>query len=104
MTYRDFAGGTKVFDRRGRRGLLIFDEEPGNPTIGDCRGWIAYQMFGGGEFERVSEMTTWKHAEAVLGPLHASTYRGPNIPASYKGSAADLDLIMARLSSAGLAG
>ena len=83
---------------------MVFDEEPGNPTIGDCRGWIAYQMFGGGEFERVSEMTTWKHAEAVLGPLHASTYRGPNIPASYKGSAADLDLIMARLSSAGLAG
>lgn len=102
MTFRDFAGATIVFDKHGRRGRLIFDEERGNPTIGDCAGWVSYQVFDGGN-ERLSVRTMWSHADAVLGPVHTA-YRGPNIPASYTGSAADLDLIMARLSSAGLAG
>lgn len=103
MTYRDFAGATIVFDRHGRRGLLIFDEERGNPTIDDCAGWVSYQVFDSRQpYERLSVRTMWSHADEVLGPVHTA-YRGSNVPASYKGLAADLDLIMSRLSSAGLA-
>lgn len=104
MTYRDFAGGTAVFDRQGRRGALVFDEDPASqPTIGDCGGWVAFEVRPGGQRERLSVRTTWDHADTVIGPLYRGAYRGPNIPADYKGpSAADLDVILARLSAARL--
>lgn len=102
MSFRDFASATIVFDKNGRRGQLIFEEERGDPTVDDCAGWVSYEVFDG-EKERLSVRTTWSHADAVLGPVNMA-YRGPNIPASRKGAAADLDLIVARLSSAGLAG
>lgn len=101
MTYRDFGGATAVFDRRGRRGLLIFDEDPvDQPTIGDCRGWVAYEV--GPQFERLSSRTTWEHAKAVIGPLYDGRYQGPNIPVSYRDQAADLDVILSKLAASGL--
>lgn len=112
MTYRDIAGATTVFDHQGRRGRIIFDEDPRSPTIGNCQGWIAYQTWhpnvatGAADsgIERLSVLTSWDHANAVLGPLYSATYRGRNVPTAYPDSdnAADLDLVLARLSDADL--
>lgn len=104
MAYRDFAQATAVFDGRGRRGLLVFDEDPDEPpTIGDCSGWVAFDVpKGRPRFERLSVRTTWEHARAVIGLLYDGSYRGPSIPRGYPAAAADLDLIRAKLSAAGL--
>lgn len=113
MTFRDIAGATTVFDRHGRRGRAVFDEDPGEPTNGNCEGWIAYQPWhpktaaatADTGIERLSVRTTWDHANTVLGPLYtAAIYRGPNVPADHPDSdnAADLDVILARLAAADL--
>lgn len=113
MTFRDIAGATAVFDRHGRCGRAVFDEDPGEPTIGNCDGWVAYQPWDAktaaatadSGIERLSVRMTWDQANTILGPLGtADTYRGPNVPADYpdSDSAADLDVILARLAAADL--
>ena len=104
MTYRDFAGATVVFDRYGRSGALIFDEDPaGESSVHDGAGWVAYQVrTGGSGIEPVSVRTTWVQAQEVLGSLYNGAYAGPNIPAGETRYAADLDQIIAKLSKAGL--
>lgn len=114
MTYRDIAGATPVFDRHGRCGRAIFDEDPDKLGIDNREGWVAYQPWdpnaaatiANSGIERLSVRTTWDHANEVLGPLYTAgaIYKGPNVPADHpqRDKAADLDVIRARLAAAGL--
>ena len=104
MTYRDFDSTTPVFDNKGRRGLLIFDEDPAEqPTLGDCSGWITFQANDDNpRYQRLSVRTRWGHAETIIGQLKSGAYPGANIPTEYRRLGADLDTIIARLSAAGL--
>lgn len=106
MTYRDYDCTIPVFDHNGRRGNLIFDEDPAeHPAVGDCSGWVTFQAFDDSpRYQRLSVRTTWSHSSAIIGPLAGGTYPGPNIPAKFRGRGADLDAIMARLSNARLTG
>ncbi|WP_155921940.1 MULTISPECIES: hypothetical protein [unclassified Mycolicibacterium] len=104
MSYRDFDATTVVFDHKGRRGLLIFDEDQDEqPALGDCSGWITFQAVDDNpRYQRLSVRTMWSHAETVIGPLKGSAYPGANIPTEFRRRGADLDTIIARLSTAGL--
>ncbi|WP_071288660.1 hypothetical protein [Mycolicibacterium llatzerense] len=104
MTYRDFDSTTAVFDNKGRRGLLIFDEDPAEqPNLGDCSGWITFQANDDNpRYQRLSVRTRWSHAETVIGQLKGGAYPGANIPTEYRRRGADLDAITAKLSTAGL--
>lgn len=71
-----------VFDDRARGGLLVFDEDPDDPpTIGDCLGWVAFDVpRGRRRFERLSMRTTWEHASAVVWLLYDGSISGPEHP------------------------
>lgn len=106
--YWDFGLATEVFDRQGRRGLLVFElDKWEGRSVPDTEqhGWVSLDLGNKAEprFVRLSDRTTWGAAKPVVGSMRSGVYRGPNVPADFRGSGADVDAIVAMLSAASLA-
>ncbi|WP_131824440.1 hypothetical protein [Mycobacteroides abscessus] len=105
MSSWDFGSAVMVFDRAGRQAMLVFLPEDGansaapNTALGHVA--LEYNNSGSKQFIDLSGLTTFGEAVHAIGEL-SKDCRGSNIPSHYNGMAADADVIVEKLRSAGI--